>query len=244
MLALSLATRLAASLIGEKCAQQILQDFQFPSRDCAQVIVRKGLSLGIIAGSALVKVPQIVKILLSQSVQGLSFLAFLLEMMASSITFAYNFRAGNSFITYGETLFVTLQNALIVLLIGFYGNKMMQLLVITALYSVFLSTLLVPQYVSDELMATLQAATIPLAALARLPQILQILASGQTGQLSSLSVFLIAAGSLARLYTTVAEVKDRLLVAGFAVSAGLNVVLFLQVLATPKHKRAKKQKRS
>ena len=231
----------AESVVGRKCARQLLQDFNFPSRDCAQIIVRKGLSVGIIAGSALVKLPQVAKILFSQSVQGLSFLAFLLEMMASSITFAYNFRAGNSFFTYGETLFVTLQNALIVLLIGFYGNKMMQLLVITAIYSVFLSSLLIPQYVSDDLMATLQAATIPLAALARLPQIFKVFSSGQVGQLSALSLFLVAAGSLARLYTTFAEVKDRLLLAGFAVSAALNLILFLQVILTvPKRKKVKR----
>ncbi len=234
--------QLTESLIGRKCSRQILEDFSFPSRDCTQIIIRKGLSVGIIAGSALVKLPQIAKILLSQSVQGLSFLAFLLEMMASSITFAYNFRAGNSFTAYGETLFVTIQNALIVLLLGFYGNKMMQLLFITAIYSVFLSSLLIPQYISDELMSTLQAATIPLAALARLPQIFQVFASGQVGQLSALSLFLVAAGSLARLYTTFAEVKDRLLLAGFAVSAALNLILFLQVFLTPK--KQKKVKRN
>lgn len=233
------------SLIGNECADELINDLQalkLPTQHCFNVLLRKGLSVGIIAGSALVKLPQIAKILLSQSVQGLSFLSFLLEMLASSITFAYNFRAGNAFTTYGETLFVTLQNALLVLMIGFYGNKMMQLLLITAVYSVFLSSLLIPQYVSDDLMATLQAATIPLAALARLPQIIQVWSSGSRGQLSVLSLFLTAAGSAARLYTTAAEVKDRLLFFGFAVSAGLNTILFLQVLMSPAQAKRKSKR--
>lgn len=229
-------------IIGQECANQLLNEFTFPSPICVQIIIRQGLSLGIIAGSALVKLPQIAKVLLSQSVQGLSLLAFLMEMTASSITFAYNLRAGNPFTTYGETLFVTLQNALLVLLIGFYGNKMMQLLLITAVYSVFFSSLLIPQYVSDDLMTTLQALTIPLAALARLPQIFKIWSSGQTGQLSSISLFLTAAGSLARLYTTAVGVQDRILLTGFAVSAALNTILFLQVLATPTNKTRKSKR--
>ena len=110
----------------------------------------------------------------------------------------------------------------------------MSLLLFTAIYSVLLSTLLIPNYVNDEQMALLQATTIPITALARLPQIFQIWQTGSAGQLSSISLFLVMAGSLARLYTTSTEVKDPILLIGFTTTALLNTILFLQVLFVTK----------
>ena len=104
------------------------------------------------------------------------------------------------------------------------------------------STLLVPNYISDDQMAILQAATIPITALSRLPQILQIWSTGSSGQLSSISLFLIMAGSLARLYTTLAEVKDPILLLGYASNAALNTILFLQVLLLSDKNKNKEKK--
>lgn len=167
-----------------------------------------------------------------------------LELASSTVGAVYSFRSGREFMGYGETVFVSGQNALMVLLIGFYGNKMIQLLIVTALYSVLLSTLLIPNYVTIDQLAMLQVATIPIAALARLPQIYQVWSSGSAGQLSSISVFLTMAGSLARLYTSSAEVKDPILLIGYSSTAILNTILFLQVLLTSKKaKKSEKKKR-
>lgn len=234
--------------IEPRCIQEILIDhkvYPLTTSDsyCTQIALRKGLSLGIIGGSALVKLPQLFKILLNQSVTGLSLIGQFLELVASTIAFVYNFKAGNPFMVYGETFFVSLQNGLLVLMIGFYGNKMMQLIFFTAIYSVLLSTLLVPNYVSNEQMAMLQVSTIPITALARLPQIIQVWSSGSAGQLSSISLFLIMAGSLARLYTTVAEIKDPILLIGYSITALLNTVLFLQVVFAPQNKKLSDKKK-
>lgn len=231
-------TNLFDKFLGPKCTHELLhlhKVFPLTTSDshCTQLLLRKGLSLGIISGSALVKLPQLLKILLNQSVTGLSLLGQVLELLASTIAFVYNFRAGNPFMVYGETVFVSLQNALLVLMIGFYGNKMMQLIMFTAIYSVLLSTLLIPNYVNMEQMAILQVATIPITALARLPQIFQVWSSGSPGQLSYISLFLVMAGSLARLYTTFAEVKDPILLIGYSTTALLNTILFLQVFFCP-----------
>ena len=234
-------------LIGQKCTNDLFLSHQiYPlttsNPHCTQLLLRKILSLGIICGSALVKLPQLFKILLNQSVTGLSLIGHVLELVAATVAFIYNFRAGNPFMVYGETVFLSGQNALLVLLIGFYGRKTMQLLFFTAIYSVMVSTLLVPNYISDDQMAILQAATIPITALSRLPQILQIWSTGSSGQLSSISLFLIMAGSLARLYTTLAEVKDPILLLGYASNAALNTILFLQVLLLSDKNKNKEKK--
>lgn len=236
---------LSDKLIGPACTSDLFESFQiYPlttsDPKCTKLLIRKGLSLGIIGGSSLVKLPQLFKILLNQSVTGLNMIGQVLELVASTIAFSYNFRAGNPFMVYGETVFVSIQNALLVLLIGFYGNKMIQLLLFTAFYSVLVSTLLIPNYVTEEQMSILQAATIPISALARLPQIFQVWSSGSAGQLSSISLFLTMAGSIARLYTSAAEVKDPILLIGYSSTALLNTILFIQVLfasRTPKSKK-------
>lgn len=242
-----LLSLLVDPLIGPKCTSEIVDSFKlYPltTKDpsCTLLALRKGLSLGIICGSALVKLPQILKVLLNQSARGLSMLSQLLELLASSVAFAYNFRAGNPFMVYGETVFVSIQNALLVLLVGFYGKKTMALLLLTAFYSIFLSVLLVPSYVSDDQMALLQGVTIPVSALARLPQIYQVWSTGSAGQLSTLSLFLTSAGSLARFFTALAEIKDSLLLIGYASTALLNSILFLQVLFFSQSKSKKKNK--
>lgn len=240
---------LTEKLIGPKCTRELLVDHQiYPlttsDSACTQLLVRKGLSLGIIVGSALVKLPQLFKILLNQSVTGLSLLGHVLELLASTIAFAYNFRAGNPFMVYGETVFVSAQNAVLVVLIGFYGKKMMQLLLFTAVYSVMVSTLLIPNYVTDEQLSLLQVATIPIVAVSRLPQIFQVWSTGSPGQLSVISLFLVMAGSLARLYTTLSEVKDKILLFGYASTALLNTILFLQVIISKNSKAANKKNKS
>jgi mannose-P-dolichol utilization defect 1 len=243
-----LLLNLSEKLIGSACTSQLFESFEiYPlttsNPDCTKLFIRKGLNLGIIGGSSLVKSPQLFKILLNQSVAGLNMIGQVLELVASTIAFAYNFRAGNPFLVYGETVFVSIQNALLVLLIGFYGNKMIQLLFYTAFYSVLLSTLLIPSYVTDEQMAILQAATIPISALARLPQIFQVWSSDSAGQLSSISLFLTMAGSLARLYTSSAEVKDPILLIGYSSTALLNTILFLQVIFASNKKSVEKKKK-
>jgi mannose-P-dolichol utilization defect protein 1 len=236
---------LSDKLVGPSCTSQLFESFQIwplSTKDpaCTKLLLRKSLNLGIVSGSALVKLPQILKVLLNQSAKGLSLFGQVLELTASTLGGVYNFRKGNSFMVYGETVFVSIQNALLVLLIGFYGNKMMLLLLITAMYSVLLSTLLIPNYVTIDQLTILQAVTIPISALARLPQIYQVWSTQSAGQLSSISLFLTMAGSIARLYTSTSEVKDPILLVGYSSTALLNTILFVQVIFTSKKRVAKK----
>jgi len=242
----------AQQLIGPRCTKTLLIDYNLSNSLCLRLALSKLLSLAIILGSILVKLPQIGKLLYTRRTDGLSFLGYLMETLAVSVNFAYNLRMGNPFTSYGETLFISGQNLMIVVLLAVYRQKFMLLLVVLGAYSVFMSGLLLPNLypLDGNWLAYLQAATLPLAACSRLPQIHQTWRSGHTGQLSALTVFLVSLGSLARLYTTWQEVgKDQLLLAGFSLGAILNSVIALQMLwywnsAKSKSAAAKKQKRN
>lgn len=57
----------------------------------------KGLGIGIIAGSILVKVPQILKILSSKSAEGINIYGVYLELFAITANFAYSYVMGFTF---------------------------------------------------------------------------------------------------------------------------------------------------
>lgn len=223
--------QLSTQFLGSECTVELLDNFNLKNLKCLELAVSKALSVAIIGGAMIVKVPQILKILLSRSTEGLSFLSYVLETLAASITFAYNFRAGNPFSTYGETFFMTLQNVVILMLLGLYRGQTMRLVLLMSLYSVLMSSLLIPSYATDATVRSMQAMTIPLAMVSRLPQIWTIWHHGHTGQLSALTVSLVWIGSVARVYTSIQETPDdRLLLLGFILSASLNSTILAQVL--------------
>ena len=53
--------------------------------------------------------------------------------------------------------------------------------------------------------------------------------NGNTGQLSAVTVFLLALGSLARIFTSIQETGDNVVIATFVCSSAVNVILAFQV---------------
>lgn len=73
----------------------------------------KLLGYCMVAGGAIVKVPQLIKILVDKSVYGISYPSLILELATNWITIVYNWYRGNSFSIYGENVFIGAQNLLI-----------------------------------------------------------------------------------------------------------------------------------
>jgi mannose-P-dolichol utilization defect 1 len=173
-------------------------------------------------------------VLSARSARGLSLSAYVLETLSCAITLAYSFRNNFPFSTYGENFFLTIQNVVIILLIIYYPTPSLRrsqditsrLIVATlgicvscvALYSAPESTL-----------SFLQFATLPLSVFSKLPQIFQNARTQSTGQLSAFAVVSQIAGCLARLFTTMTEVGDQLVTAGYAIGLLLNCILGAQM---------------
>ena len=85
----------------------------------------------------------------------------------------------------------------------------------------------------------MQTLTIPLSLSSKVPQILSNYRDGSTGQLSAFLVFNSLAGCLARVFTSMTETNDPLLIAGFAGAALLNAVIAIQYLVYSGNKEAK-----
>jgi mannose-P-dolichol utilization defect 1 len=185
---------LGVAIVGETCYKRLLLDVALDDTDCLRLAVSKGLGIGIVAASSIVKVPQILKLLRSRSADGVSFLAYLLETTAYLITLAYNFRNGFPFSTYGETALILGQNVVIsVLVLNFSGRAALAAVFVAALAGS--AGLLFTDGVLDmPTLGLLQAGAGILGVASKVPQIAAIWQQGTTGQLSAFAVSLIHGG--------------------------------------------------
>jgi mannose-P-dolichol utilization defect 1 len=161
-------------------------------------------------------------------------LAYILETLSYAITLAYSFRNDFPFSTYGENLFLTIQNVIITLLIIYLPTSSLRRPQNTAsrlgVASItFIVVALALYTLPKPTLSLLQLSTLPLSVFSKFPQIRQNFRAQSTGQLSAFAVIAQIAGCLARLFTTATEVGDQLLSAGFALALLLNCVLGAQM---------------
>ncbi|KAL2047752.1 hypothetical protein ABVK25_011364 [Lepraria finkii] len=218
------------SLIGPDCYKSLILDIDINNTSCLTLALSKTLGLATVAGSSVVKLPQILKLLSSQSAAGISFLSYALETSSFLTTLAYSARNGFPFSTYGETAMIAVQNVVICLLVLKLQGK-------TVLTGGFLGALAAAGYAlqSEELvdMGMLTKAQMGAGALgvaSKVPQILTIWQEGGTGQLSAFAVFNYLIGSMTRIFTTLKEVDDKLILYGYIAGFILNAVLAAQMV--------------
>ncbi|RDL38784.1 Mannose-P-dolichol utilization defect 1 protein [Venustampulla echinocandica] len=221
---------LGVSIVGETCYKTLLLDIDLTSSECIKLAVSKGLGIGIIAASSIVKVPQILKLISSRSASGISFLSYLLETSAYIISLAYNVRQGFPFSTYGETSLIMVQNVVIAVLVLNYSGKASTAALFVAGLAASAVTLFSKDILDMKTLSYLQAGAGALGVASKLPQIMTVWQQGGTGQLSAFAVFNYLAGSLSRIFTTLQEVDDKLILYGFVSGFILNAILAAQMV--------------
>jgi len=179
---------LGISLLGNHCYKTLVHDVQLSDASCFKLAISKGLGIGIIGASAVVKIPQLLKLLNSQSAAGLSFLAYALETSSYLISLAYNARMGFPFSTYGETAFIAIQNVAIAALILQYSGKGAAAAAFVAGLAAAGYSLFNPNVIDMKTMSLLQAGAGALGVASKLPQIITVWQQGGTGQLSAFAV--------------------------------------------------------
>ncbi|CZT12897.1 probable mannose-P-dolichol utilization defect 1 protein [Rhynchosporium agropyri] len=221
---------LGVSILGEACYKSLIHDIDISSSECLKLAISKGLGIGIIGASSIVKVPQILKLIKSRSASGISFLSYLLETSAYLISLAYNVRQEFPFSTYGETGLIMVQNVVIAVLVLHYSGKASAAGLFVAALATGAFTLFSKGIVDMKTLGYLQAGAGALGVAAKLPQILAVWQEGGTGQLSAFAVFNYLLGSLSRIFTTIQEVDDKLILYGFIAGFALNAVLAAQMV--------------
>lgn len=176
------------SLIGRDCYKSLILDVDLSNTQCLSLALSKTLGIATVAGSSVVKLPQILKLLQSQSAAGISFLSYALETSAMVITLAYSARSGFPFSTYGETAMIVAQNVVISLLVLRLERR-------TVLAGGFLGALIAAGWalfsepmVDMNMLGYAQMGAGLLGVASKAPQIWTIWKEGGTGQLSAFAV--------------------------------------------------------
>ncbi|KAI4670497.1 uncharacterized protein J4E79_000779 [Alternaria viburni] len=218
------------SLLGPKCYKTLIYNVDITATECVKLAISKGLGIGIIGASSIVKIPQLLKLLNSQSADGLSFLSYLLESSSYLISLAYNVRHGFPFSTYGETALILVQNIAIASLVLKYSGRGVGVAGWIGGLAAAGAALFNDQWVDNEKLSLFQATAGVLGVASKVPQILTVWSEGGTGQLSAFAVVNYLLGSLSRIFTTLQEVDDPLILYGFIAGFALNAILFCQVV--------------
>ncbi|KAL4782461.1 hypothetical protein BJX76DRAFT_332627 [Aspergillus varians] len=220
------------SLIGSSCHNTLLVNLDLAQDpQCTSLAISKALGIAIVGASGIVKVPQILKLTRSGSSAGVSFVSYALETASLLITLSYGVRNQFPFSTYGESAFIAAQDVLVGVLVLTYAGRSAAAAAFIAVVAASVYALLVDTTIVDaQSMAYLQAGAGALGVASKVPQILTIWQEGGTGQLSAFAVFNYLAGSLTRIFTTLQEVDDKLILYGFLAGFSLNLILAAQML--------------
>jgi mannose-P-dolichol utilization defect 1 len=178
------------SLIGAPCHSALLLDLDV-NKDpkCTSLAISKALGLAIVGASAIVKVPQILKLVNSRSSAGVSFMSYAMETASLLITLSYNVRQQFPFSTYGESALIAVQDVVIgVLVLSFAGKPAGAAAFVAAVAASIYALLFDATLIDAHTLSLLQAGAGILGVASKLPQIFTIYQEGTTGQLSAFAV--------------------------------------------------------
>lgn len=196
---------------------------------CFKALLSKGLGLGIIAGSILVKVPQIVKILANKSGEGINVFSVLFDLLAITCHVSYSFVNGFPFSAWGDGTFLMIQTAIIAALVfhfnGATAKAVLFLVVYTGICYVTMGGI-----TPLEVLWSAQAFNVPIIFIGKMIQAVTNYRQKSTGQLSAVTCIMLFAGSLARIFTSYQETGDFMMILTYCVSSAANAMILAQLI--------------
>ncbi|KAI8802609.1 monosaccharide-P-dolichol utilization protein [Cladochytrium replicatum] len=233
-----LAGAFGAIGVNEKCSNK-LASLDFQETACVKLAASKGLGLGLVAGGLFLKVPQIINIVAANSGDGISLTAYFMETVSYMVSVAFDVREGNPFSTFGENVFITFQNVLIISLIFGFGGQIPHVFTSIIGFGILAAIL---SAVPANILLILRWSTLFVGLGSKIPQIYESYKAQSTGQLSGLTSALQLAGSTARIFTSLQEVKQPVILIGYIVGTVLNAAVMYQVAVYGGPKRVVSEK--
>ncbi|ODV68376.1 mannose-P-dolichol utilization defect 1 protein [Hyphopichia burtonii NRRL Y-1933] len=210
---------------------------------------------GVVVGaSSVVKVPQILKVVNPPTLEGrikvangITLEGLSLETLSQLIHIVYNFQNKNSFVNYGETALVGIQNVIIILLIEYYrlrqhfesiSNSPEKLQIeyslkelqkpILTMFGIFI---FLTKIAPSSLIDGLQILGIPISIVGKIPQLRKNYLLKSTSHLSNITIGANVLGTAIRVFTTIKGTRkalkpsDYVLLTGYSSGLILNLIL-------------------
>ncbi|CAA7032203.1 unnamed protein product [Microthlaspi erraticum] len=213
-----------------RCATESLRDGEFPAKDCLLPLISKLLGYFLVAASMTVKLPQIMKIVESKSVKGLSVPAFELEVVAYTISLAYCLHKELPFSAFGELAFLWIQALILIACIYYFSRPLSVATWVRAVVYFALAPTLFTGKIDPLVFEALYASKHLIFLSARLPQIWKNFRNKSTGQLSLLTCLMNFGGSMARIFTTIQVNAPFSMLLGLSLAVSTNGIIISQIL--------------
>jgi len=221
--------KLALLVLSPHCFDTYFLDFNFLDKSCFASTLSKGLGIAIILGSIFVKFPQILKIYNAKTAKGISLATVTLDLIVITIYASYNYLKQFPISSYGDTAFLSVQTIAIGFLLLYYDYSTSKALGYLIVYIIF-STILISGLVPIDILWTLQGVNIPLLLAGRVIQVYSNYSNQSTGQLSAITCGLLFGGSLARIFTSIQETGDTMIILTNVFSFLANLVIVVQIV--------------
>lgn len=203
-----------------------------PEAGCLQYMASKALGYAIIFFSFILKVPQIRNMIKLKTDKGLSYVSTYSEILTFLFSALYSYHNGNPFSTYGENVIVLIQTLIVLFLSWSYsevkGSYFLRFLFLVSLIS-FATMAVLDIVIPPRAWMAIGSSTIFLVSISRFSQITYSFRTKYTGSLSAFTFLLNIGGGLARVFTTITETKDPLLIMTYSYSIFLNSIVLIQI---------------
>ncbi|GJP33583.1 hypothetical protein CLOM_g18109 [Closterium sp. NIES-68] len=232
LLPISLAVVAAAAV----AAATVRANWRFFSSEWFLTILAKLIGYILITASTVVKLPQIMRIVRSRSIEGLSLPAFELECIGYTVSLLFCWTRKVPFSAYGEMFFLTAQSMALVMLIYHHSSKLGNQRYLRAGIYMGIVACLMSGVMHPAWFEALYNGQTAIFTLSRIPQIWENFVASSTGQLSLTTTAMSAAGCAARLFTSIQEKAPHSMVIASIAGLMSNGVLLSQILAYAKPK--------
>jgi len=229
------------------CWTRMVVESDFMNKKCVPAVASRMLGFGITLGSAFLFVPQILKIHNARSGAGISLIAQLLALLSAGVICAYSYEKKFVISQWGDSLAVFAQITIIIMQILYFTPRLSSYTFAFMAFVWMLTMAVTYHYIPFRIIQALQTAVIPLIVVSKGIQITTNFRNKSTGQLAMVSVILQLGGCLARIFTSIQETGDQLVILSFVVAATLNGIIFAQMLiywSADKEKTGKAKKQN
>ena len=236
--------KLMSFFMTPQCYEDIFYKFNFLNVVCLKMIISKGLGYAILAGSVLLRVPQILKIVSAQSGEGISVLSEILMILAGFGTMAYGYFKQFPIAAYGDIYFLYIQEIIILFLILFYQKRVFNALATVAIIGA-MTSLLFLNMLDEKIILLLNGLSLFLSVTSKMIQAFSNYQASSTGNLSAITLVLQFLGCVARIFTSIQETGDSYLIITYVGVSLANFVLVLQLMYywnSDKNKKIKSKK--
>ncbi|XP_044752137.1 mannose-P-dolichol utilization defect 1 protein homolog [Coccinella septempunctata] len=220
---------LALLLFSPQCFDTYFVDKNFLDKPCFLATLSTVLGVGIVLGSIFVKLPQVLKIYNAKTAKGISLATVTLDQIVLTLYSTYNYLKEFPMSAWADTAFLSIQTLAIAFLLLYYDGSPSKAYIYLVTYFI-ISGILESGLVPIDIIWALQGINIPLLLIGRVIQVHANYKNQSTGQLSAITCALLFFGSLARIFTSVQDTGDTMVILTNVASFLANLVIIIQIL--------------